>query len=97
MKEYELHNNEKNHQYEFHIDDYVPRIEYIRVKDEIYLTHTEVPSALEGKGVASGLILSVLKDIESQNLKLIPLCPFVATYLKRHPEWKRILKPNINV
>ncbi len=97
MKDYELQNNEEKHQYEFHINDYTPRIEYILVKNEIYLTHTEVPAGLEGKGIGSRLILAVLKDIESKNLKLIPLCPFVAVYLKRHPEWKRILKPNINI
>ena len=97
MKDYELQNNEEKHQYEFHINDYTPRIEYILVKDEIYLTHTEVPAGLEGKGISSRLILAVLKDIESKNLKLIPLCPFVAVYIKRHPEWKRILKPNINI
>ena len=97
MKDYELHNNVEKHQYEFHISDYTPKIEYILVKDEIYLTHTEVPAGLEGKGIGSRLILSTLQDIESKNLKLIPLCPFVAVYLKRHPEWKRILKPNINV
>lgn len=97
MREYELYNNVEKHQYEFHIDNHTPRIEYIQVKDEIYLTHTEVPAALEGKGIASRLILAALKDIEIQKLNLIPLCPFVAAYLKRHPEWKKILKPNINI
>ena len=45
MKEnYELIDNEERHQYEFHIERYVPRIEYIKNKDGvIYLTHTEVP------------------------------------------------------
>ena len=44
MKEnYELIDNEERHQYEFHIERYVPRIEYIKNKDGvIYLTHTEV-------------------------------------------------------
>ena len=51
MKEnYELIDNEERHQYEFHIERYVPRIEYIKNKDGvIYLTHTEVPMELEVK------------------------------------------------
>ena len=51
MKEnYELIDNEERHQYEFHIERYVPRIEYIKNKDGvIYLTHTEVPWSLEVK------------------------------------------------
>ncbi len=41
---YELIDNEEKHQYEFHVEGYVPRIEYIKsLNGEIYLTHTEVP------------------------------------------------------
>ena len=58
MKEnYELIDNEERHQYEFHIERYVPRIEYIKNKDGvIYLTHTEVPMELGGKGIGSQLV-----------------------------------------
>lgn len=68
MDDYELIDNEERHQYEFHIGKYVPKIEYIKTKNgEIYLTHTEVPVALEGKGVGSQLAEKVLKDIENKN------------------------------
>ena len=62
MKEnYELIDNEERHQYEFHIERYVPRIEYIKNKDGvIYLTHTEVPMELGGKGIGSQLVESAL-------------------------------------
>lgn len=44
---YELIDNEEKHQYEFHIESYTPRIEYIKSSNgEIYLTHAEVPAAL---------------------------------------------------
>lgn len=96
--DYKLIDNAEKHQYEFHIDGLVPRIEYILSKNgEIYLTHTEVPSALEGKGVASQLVLKTLEDIERRNLRLVPLCPFVAAYIQRHPEWKRVVMRGINI
>lgn len=45
---YELIDNEEKHQYEFHVEGYVPRIEYIKsLNGEIYLTHTEVPPPWE--------------------------------------------------
>ena len=98
MDDYELIDNEENHQYEFHIGKYIPRIEYIKTKNgEIYLTHTEVPVALEGKGVGSQLAEKVLKDIEKQGLRLVPLCPFVAGYIQKHPDWRRIVMKGINV
>ena len=64
---------------------------------EIYLTHTEVLPALEGKGIASQLVLKVLQDIEHKNLKLVPLCPFVAGYIQKHPEWKKLIMRGVRV
>lgn len=98
MEEYDLIDNEEKHQYEFHIDMSVPRIEYILSKNgEIYLTHTEVPAVLEGKGVGSQLVKKTLEDIEKRDLRLVPLCPFVAGYIHKHPEWRRIVMKGINV
>ena len=38
-----------------------------------------------------------LKDIEKQGLRLVPLCPFVAGYIHKHPEWKRIVMKGIHI
>jgi predicted GNAT family acetyltransferase len=94
---YNLVDNKEKKQYEFHIEGHIARIEYIVAKDEIFLTHTEVPTILEGKGIASALVEKVLTDIEQHGLRLIPLCPFVATYIKKHPAWKRIIMKGIHV
>ena len=85
-------------QYEFRIGNYTPKIEYIKsINGEIYLTHTEVPRELEGKGIGSQLFEKTLQDIERQGLRLVPLCPFVAAYIKKHPEWRRIVMKGINI
>ena len=98
MENYKLIDNVALHQYEFRIGDLIPRIEYSKTKNgEIYLTHTEVPSALEGKGVGSSLVRLALEDIERQQLRLVPLCPFVAGYVQKHPEWKRLVMEGINI
>lgn len=97
MEDHPLIDNYESKRYEMHIGEFVPRIEYILAKDKIYLTHTEVPKELEGKGIASALVKKVLKDIEGRNLTLIPLCPFVAAYIKRHPEWKELVLKGIKI
>ena len=97
MKDYELIDNVEAKQYEFHVDGTIPRIEYIKAKDKIYLTHTEVPRGLEGRGIGAALVAAALEDIERQDLTLIPLCPFVALYIKRHPEWKKLVLKGINI
>ena len=92
-----LIDNSEAKQYEFHTDGYTPFIEYIKAKDKIFLTHTEVPKELEGKGVGSALVKAVLEEVDQMNLTLVPLCPFVAMYIKRHPEWKKLVLKGINI
>lgn len=83
--------------YEIQIEGKKAILEYIRAQDNIYLTHTEVPVELEGRGIGSRIILQALVDIKMKNLTLIPLCPFVAGYLKKHPDWKELVLKGINI
>lgn len=89
--------NPNKKRYEANVEGSTAFIEYIKANDKIYLTHTEVPTALEGKGIGSSLVLKVLEDVERQDLTLVPLCPFVAMYLKKHPEWKKLVMKGINI
>ena len=90
-KNYTLIDNKEQNRFEFHIGDQVAVADYRVSGNEISLPHVGVPKALEGQGIASALVLAVLKNIEGRELKLIPLCPFVVTYVQRHPEWKKLL------
>jgi predicted GNAT family acetyltransferase len=95
---HELIDNVEKKQYEFHAEGLVARIEYIKAKSAtIYLTHTEVPKQLVGKGVGKALVQQVLEDIKQKELTLVPLCPFVAMYIKRHPEWRSLVLKGINI
>ena len=91
-----LDNPEKK-RFEAPIEGKIAFIEYIRAKDAIYLTHTEVPESLGGRGIGSALVKKVLQQIEGEGLLLAPLCPFVAGYLKKHPEWQRLLAKGYHV
>lgn len=93
----ELTDNKEKKQFEMVTDRYASRIEYMIMGNKIFLTHTEVPSELEGKGIGSKIILLALEEIERRNLKLIPLCPFVAKYITKHPEWNRILADDVKI
>lgn len=55
--------------------------------NRIALTHTGVPKEMEGKGIASALARTALDYARANGLKVLPLCAFVQTYLKRHPEF----------
>lgn len=92
-----LTDNSDKKQFEFRVEGYTARIEYIIMAKKIFLTHTEVPVDLEGKGIGSKIVKLALEEIEKRGLKLIPLCPFIAKYITRHPEWKRILDEDVNI
>lgn len=92
MDEYKLIDNVDEKQYEFHVGDSIVKVEYIKTNDgEIYLTHTETPVSLEGQGIASQLMGKVLQDIEQKELRLVPLCPFVTSYIRKNPEWRKLV------
>ena len=52
----------------------------------IVLAHTEVAPSAEGRGIGSRLVAGALDDIRARGQRVVPLCPFVAAYLRRHPE-----------
>ena len=61
-------------------------IRYTLEEGAITLVHTEIAPAFEGRGLGNVLVAGALEDIRSRGLRLHPLCPFVAAYIRRHPE-----------
>ena len=59
--------------------------------NHIALVHTEAEPELAGKGAASAVVEKTLTYIEENNKLLMPYCPYVFAYIKRNPEWKRIV------
>ncbi|WP_299442493.1 GNAT family N-acetyltransferase [uncultured Aquimarina sp.] len=85
----ELINNtdSSKNRFELKVESETIFIEYIlKNENSIYLTHTEVPAIMEGKGLGSTIIKKTLDYIKEKRYKMIPLCPFVVAYLKRHPD-----------
>ena len=85
--------NAKLHRFELHVDGQTAVLVYEKAGQLLRLIHTEVPQPLEGKGVGSKLVSAVLRFAQEYNLNVVPLCPFVARYMKRHPEYSAIVDP----
>ena len=58
--------------------------------DVVYLDHAEVPAALEGQGVGSRLVGEVLECLRARDARIVPVCSFIAAYLRRHPEYEAL-------
>jgi predicted GNAT family acetyltransferase len=73
-------------------------LEYRSNKEgKIFLTHTEVPPPIQGKGVGEALVKHVFEYIEENGMRMIPTCPFVKAYLRKHPEYKKLVASGIRI
>jgi predicted GNAT family acetyltransferase/glutaredoxin len=64
---------------------------YRRRNGRIAFTHTEVDESCEGRGFGSMLAAAALDDARRQGLEVAPLCPFIAYYIDRHPEYQPLV------
>jgi uncharacterized protein len=65
---------------------------YRRRDGRIAFTHTEVDESCEGRGFVSRLAEAALDDARRQGLEIVPLCPFIAHYVERHPEYQELVR-----
>lgn len=84
--------NSDLNRFELKIDGHVAYSEYHRCNGVLTITHTKVPKELEGRGIGSRLVRGELIFAREQGLKVIPNCPFVKTYIEKHPEFSHLLK-----
>ena len=67
-------------------------LQYLERDRSIDLVHTEVPGALEGQGYGAALARAALDHARENDLKVIPSCPFVSTYVRRHQEYAALVE-----
>lgn len=82
----EIHHRPEWQRFECLVDGQLSVCDY-RLDDGVMLmTHTEVPSALAGRGIAAALVRTALAHASEHGLKVRPLCSYVRSYMQRHPE-----------
>ena len=82
-----VRDNTERHRFELEADGHVAFSNYRRTGNVLTILHTEVPKALEGRGIGSSLTKGVLDIARSQGLKVKAECPFAKGYIERHPEY----------
>ena len=87
----QVRNNRDESRYELEVDGATALAVYSLKDRRVSFTHTEVPEALEGRGIGSALIAGALDDVRGQGLKVVPICSFVRGYIERHPEFQDLL------
>jgi predicted GNAT family acetyltransferase len=69
----------------------VGELRYRRQPGSFVLVHTEIEPALEGQGFGAVLVRGALEDIRARGELVVPYCPFVRTFIRRHAEYADLL------
>ena len=87
-----IQKNPEQSRYELVADDTVAGVvEYVDKDDYVELTHTEVDPSHEGEGLGSQLARAVLDSLRNDKRAVLPSCPFIKSYLQRHPEYVELV------
>ncbi len=84
--------NPDRSRYEIHVgEERIGFSAYVVRPTRLIFTHTEVDEAVEGQGLGSKLAKGALDDVRARGLRITPRCPFIAAYIKRHPEYQELV------
>lgn len=93
MADADIRDNAKQHRYELPLGSETAVVTYNLSGQNLMITETLVPQALEGQGIASRLAKHVIGDARERGLLILPVCPFFSAYLQKHPEHADVVHP----
>jgi hypothetical protein len=86
-----VRHNAAARRFELTFDDALARVDYQLSGGVMRLHHTEVPPALEGRGIAAAMVKAALAHARAEGLRVEPACSYVRAYMKRHPDTHDLL------
>jgi hypothetical protein len=89
--EFIVRHNPQSSRFEAEVEGRLARCDYRMHDGVMHLVHTEVPPALEGRGIGAALVRAALEHAVAEGLRVRPRCSFVSAYLARHPEYRHLL------
>jgi predicted GNAT family acetyltransferase len=87
-----VEHNEKATRFEMRVQGQLCIAKYHLIDGVMWLTHTEVPPHLQGRGHAARVVKAALDHARAHGLKVRPACSYVAGYMRRHPETRDLLE-----
>ena len=66
-------------------------LDYTLAAGVMTITHTEVPAAVGGRGIAAALVQQAMITARTEGWKVVPACSYAAAWMQRHPEYHDLL------
>ncbi|HKZ10814.1 MAG TPA: GNAT family N-acetyltransferase [Rhodanobacteraceae bacterium] len=79
------------HQFRVALEGYRGELDYTLRDGVMIITHTEVPPAIGGRGIAAELTRTALATARGEGWKVLPACSYAAAFIRRHPEFSDLL------
>ena len=80
-----------NNRFVIYADGSEALVEYKMIDDTIDLYHTFTDPALRGKGLAAHVVRAAFEFAKKNNLKVIPTCSYVQSFVRRYDEYKDLV------
>lgn len=93
-----INDNEFLRQFEYKTEKGMSKIEYSLQERKIFLTKLIVPETLaDDASFKEGFIRNVLDTIQERNLRVVPTSPKIASFLRKHKEYKDLLPVGVRI
>lgn len=89
---YTIEHNRSLQRFETTLERTLSVIDYELTASVLALTHVGVPAEVEGRGIAGQLTQAALDWARAENYRVRPVCPYVQSWLLRHPEYKDLVE-----
>jgi predicted GNAT family acetyltransferase len=84
--------NEAEDRFETWIDGQLSKLDYMQDGNTIVMTHVGVHPDHRGQGVAGRLTQVALEYAKEKSFRVIPMCPYIATYIRRNPQYEDLTR-----
>uniref|UniRef100_UPI00333FDC96 GNAT family N-acetyltransferase n=1 Tax=Castellaniella defragrans TaxID=75697 RepID=UPI00333FDC96 len=86
-----IHHDEARHCFEWTEDGHHCVLNYTLDNGTAAFTHTGVPDPVGGRGIAADLVRAGLETVRAKGWRVDPVCPYVAAFMRRNPEYQDLL------
>ena len=95
LEKLEIIHNESENRFETWIDNQLSKLDYMQDGDTIVMTHVGVYPEHRGQGIAGKLTQVALEYAKERSFRVIPMCPYIAAYIRRNTQYEDLTKQRV--